>query len=492
MRTALIALIAAALLPAAPALAAEARATIDSGVLVGESDGQVLAFKGIPFAAPPVGELRWRPPAPPAAWSSPRPAAEFGAICPQEGAPRFSATGARLAEPSEDCLTLNVWAPANAKGAPVAVWIHGGGNTGGSAVSRFYDGAAFAKDGVVLVSIQYRLGLLGFFAHPALQTGEAGDANFGLLDQIAALKWVQRNIKAFGGDPAQVTVMGESAGGEDVMALIGAPAAKGLFSKAIAESPGGAWERYPTLAAAKALGAKDVQATGATTAEALRKLPVQALLDSPGHDDVGPILDGALLTQSPLRTIAGGRAPAIPLMIGSNSGEGSLLPPRVTLADGRVKFTPADVEALKAAYGSSDQRVLAEYAFRDGFFAGPVRWIAGHWKDKAYLYRFDYVAQLLRRRGPDAGHASEIPFVFGTASEFARTADDAKVQAMMHGCWVSFIKTGAPACPSAPAWPAYSAAEDKVMQLSAEPAIIPNPSAKAIGLIMARAEDQRP
>ena len=489
MRTALIALLGAVLLPAAPALAAEARATIDSGVVVGDSDGQVLAFKGIPYAAPPVGELRWKPPAPPAAWSSPRPAAEFGAICPQEGAPRFSATGARLAEPSEDCLTLNVWAPANAKGAPVAVWIHGGGNTGGSAVSRFYDGGDFAKDGVVLVSIQYRLGLLGFFAHPALQTGEAADANFGLLDQIAALKWVQRNIKAFGGDPAQVTVMGESAGGEDVMVLIGAPAARGLFAKAIAESPGGAWERYSSLADAKAHGEK---AYPGSSAEALRKLTVQALLDGPDADGEGPILDGALLSQSPLRAIATGPAPAIPLLIGSNSGEGSLLPPRVTLADGRVKFTPADVEALKAAYGSSDPRVLAEYAFRDGFFAGPVRWIAGHWKAQAYLYRFDYVADRLRNRGPDAGHASEIPFVFATATEFARTADDARVQAMMHGCWVSFIKTGAPACPSAPAWPVYGAAEDKVMQLSAQPALIPNPSAKAIDLIVARAGDQRP
>ncbi len=255
---------------------------------------------------------------------------------------------------------------------------------------------------------------------------------------------------------------------------------------------GGAWERYPALAAAKAKGQHVAEGLKATTAAQLRALPVQALLDAPGAEDVPLVIDGALLVESPLRSIALGRAPAMPLLIGTNSGEGSLLPPRVTLADGEIKFSPAEVETLKAAYGSSDQRVLAEYAFRDAFFAGPVRLIAGQWKGPAYLYRFDYVADILRHRGPDAAHASEIPFVFGTSALFARTDDDKAVDARLHGCWVAFIKTGVPACPAAPAWPAYKASDDKLMLFNAKAEVVANPSAKTIDLIVAKGRERRP
>ncbi|HWA60876.1 MAG TPA: carboxylesterase family protein, partial [Caulobacteraceae bacterium] len=332
----------------------------------------------------------------------------------------------------------------------------------------------------------YRLGELGFFAHPALASEHTGDdatGNFGLLDQIAALKWVQRNVRAFGGDPAKVTVMGESAGGQDILALMAAPAAKGLFARAIVESPGGALERYPTLAQAKVRDAQTLKALNAATAEGLRKLPVQALLDAFG-DRAELIIDGALLTQSPLRAFAAGSGPAIPLLIGTNSGEGSLLPPDASLDKGAVKFTPAEIEALKADYGVSDPYRLAAYVYRDAFFAGPARFAAAHWKAPAYLYRFDYVAEAMRRRrSDDAQHGSEVPFVFGTASLYARGDDDRQMMAAVHGCWVAFIKTGKPICPAAPGWTAYSAADDKLMRLTAAPSMAANPAAKPIELL---------
>ncbi|HEY0782893.1 MAG TPA: carboxylesterase family protein, partial [Thermoanaerobaculia bacterium] len=221
------------------------RITIDTGVLAGSAADGIQTFKGIPYAKPPVGPLRWRPPQPPAAWKEARDATAFGAACPLGGA---ALEGDGL-QTSEDCLTLNVWAPAHADrsspGAPVMVWLHGGANSNGAGAKRYYDGTAFARDGIVLVSLNYRLGPLGFFAHPAL-TKEAGPSeplgSYGLMDQVAALGWVKRNARAFGGDPARVTVFGESAGGEDVLALLAVPSATGLFQQAIVES-GPGWPK---------------------------------------------------------------------------------------------------------------------------------------------------------------------------------------------------------------------------------------------------------
>ena len=465
------------LLTLSPAAWADAvKVTIDSGVLIGVGNGQVNSFKGIPYAAAPVGALRWRPPAAVQPWASGRQAVDFGSSCAQSGTPAFTPRTNQGSATGEDCLFINVWAPANAARAPVVVWIHGGGNTGGTSAQTFYDGSAFARDGVVLVSLNYRLGLFGFFAHPSLQSA---DANFGLLDQIAALAWVKRNVQAFGGDPGKVTVMGESAGGQDILALLTAPAARGLFARAILESPGGGWQRYPTLEQARAQGATIAHALGAATAEELRKLPADSLVQAAAGQDIGPILDGTVLDELPMAAIQHGHVAAIPILLGSNSGEGNLLPPAVTLANGQIQFTPAQITALKGVYGPLDDHALAQAVFRDGIFAWPVRFVARHWGAPAYLYRFDYVAAIMRARRADAWHGSEIPFVFDTAS-FATAEDDRRVVTLMHGCWISFIRSGVPECPGGPAWPAYHAADDRLMQLGGAPALVPNPAAAAI------------
>ncbi len=473
----------AALAAASAARADAARVRTDAGAVIGTDDGKTQAFKGIPYAAPPVGDLRWRPPAPALAWKGELQALDYGHSCPQPEAPAFVAPSSRAYEPSEDCLTLNVWAPVRAARAPVVVWIHGGGNTGGSSGQTFYDGAAFARDGVALVSINYRLGLLGFFAHPALGQGPA---DFGLMDQIAALQWVKRNIAAFGGDPANVTVMGESAGGQDILALAASPLARGLFAKAIVESAGGGWDHYPTLADAQARGAAIAAKLGARTAADLRSLKPEALVEAAGDSlEHGPVLDGVVLSETPIQAIKAGHVPAIPLLIGTNSWEGSLLPPRAKLADIVDDLTDPEKARLVAYYKTTDDDGLARLVFRDAYFAAPARWVAADWPAPAYLYRFDYVAGVLRERRPGATHGSEIPFVFQTAS-FARGADDAQVSATAHGCWTAFIKTGVPACPGAPAWPVYKAADDRLMRFGAAPEVMVNPSSSALDRMIAR------
>lgn len=470
----------AALQPVA-AWAESVKVRIDSGTVVGVGLEEINAFKGIPYAAPPVGPLRWRPPAAMQPWTGERQALDYGSSCAQAGTPAFTSGTSQGAHVGEDCLYLNVWAPANATGAPVAVWIHGGGNTGGTSAQTFYDGSAFARDGVILVSLNYRLGLFGFFAHPALQSA---DGNFGLLDQIAALNWVKRNIQAFGGDAGKVTVMGESAGGQDILALLAAPAARGLFARAIVESPGGAWERYPTLSQARERGESIGDQLGAKTAEELRRLPVDTLVKAAESQAIGPILDGSLLTESPVRAVAAGHVPAMPLLIGSNSGEGSLLPEDIRLSNGEIQFSSAEVDKLKSLYGPLDDHALARAVFRDGLFAGVVRFVAGRWPAPAYLYRFDYVPDIMRARRSDAWHGSEIPFVFDTAY-FASAEDDRKVVTLMHGCWVAFIKTGVPTC-SGLDWAAYRSTDDRLMRLTDVPALVPNPAAAPLAVMAAK------
>ncbi|MBD5656108.1 MAG: carboxylesterase family protein, partial [Candidatus Eremiobacteraeota bacterium] len=244
---------------AEPNATSEPQVRLESGVLAGVASGPVVAYKGIPYAAPPVGERRWRPPAAARPWSGVRRAADYGASCIQANAPQYVEAGSRAATLSEDCLTLNVWTPVTrASALPVMVWLHGGANVAGAGSERFYDATAFARDGAIAVTLNYRLGLFGFFAHKTL-TDEAGNgdtANFGLLDQISALRWVHANISAFGGDPADVTIFGESAGGEDALVLATSAAATGLFRRAIGESASDIWEPLPTLAQASARGAK--------------------------------------------------------------------------------------------------------------------------------------------------------------------------------------------------------------------------------------------
>lgn len=435
MRSVLI-LAAALSLAAGCAHAAAVKVGLAQGALAGVSDGRIESFKGIPYAAPPIGPLRWKLPQPPARWTGERDASQFGASCLQPAPPRNVAPESPAAKLSEDCLTLNVWAPAGAKKAPVMVWLHGGGNVNGASADRFMGGSSFARDGVVLVSLNYRLGALGFLAHPGFE-----GANFGLWDQVAALRWVKSHIAKFGGDPANITLFGESAGGEDVIALMTAEPARGLFQKAIVESGGGGWGGEPDLMQARAAGSKLLDGlvpAGGT----IRDIPAEKLAALESWD-IGVAVDGTLLKAQPMAAFAAGQAARLPLIIGTNQQEGILdadeSDPAKVWPD-RLKAD--DLAALRADYGpaAASEQAFAQMLFRDGYFAGPARWIAQ--QSGGWLYRFDYIYSYLRSRRTGAQHGSEIPFVFDRWR--AQTAEDQGVTAAMHGAWVQFAKTGKP------------------------------------------------
>ncbi|HEY3887011.1 MAG TPA: carboxylesterase family protein [Caulobacteraceae bacterium] len=453
--------------------AAEVDVSVDTGVVAGQANGAVEAFKGIPFAAPPIGPLRWKPPQPAAPWPGNRDASAYGPACPQAVDPGGRPNGGGYAGPtSEDCLSLNVFAPVHARRAPVMVWIFGGGNTAGANSIAPNDGTAFARDGVILVSVNYRLGALGFFAHPAL-TRAAGAieplGSYGTMDQIAALKWVRRNIRAFGGDPDNVTIFGESAGGWDTLTLMSTPAARGLFAKATVQS-GGGWSAPVTLRAAEADGvslAKTLGLPADATADQLRALPVQALVGA--HGRFSPIVDGRLLTENATQAFARGDQARVPLIIGSNSWEASLLPP-----SGYAAYLAAASAETKAAYAAEiggDDAKLAQAMFTDGAMGAPARWIAAKQSAKSpvWLYYFSYVRVVRRGKIPGANHTSENPYVFDSQMGIPNyageiVADDRALAATMHSCWVAFAKTGAPTCTGAPVWPAYTPASDRLME----------------------------
>ncbi|MHB8530198.1 MAG: carboxylesterase/lipase family protein, partial [Caulobacteraceae bacterium] len=442
-------------------------ARIETGRVEGEQVGPALVFRGIPYAAPPIGPLRWKPPRPPARWTGVRPAVAPAPACLQKVDPGGKPNLGGYAGPvSEDCLTLDIVAPARARRAPVMVWIFGGGDIAGAPDLPSYDARNFARDGVVFVAMNYRLGVLGFFAHPALTAEAPRDqplANYGLMDQIAALKWVKRNIAAFGGDPANVTIFGESAGGANVLDLLAVPAARGLFAKAIVQS-GGGWNPPASLAGREAQGVALATRLGlpgpAATAQALRAVPAADLIS--GQRLTGPALDGRLMTESAAEAFARGQEAAVPLIIGSNSNEASLLGVLGTLpASLRQTLTPA----LRAAYAgeTNDQAELVRHVFGDGAFGAPARWIAARASRKApsWLYYFSYVPPWQRPFRVGVNHASEIPFVFDSLDAVpdraGRLTPGERAQAaFVHSCWVGFARTGRPKCAGSPAWPAYN------------------------------------
>lgn len=446
-------------------------ARIDSGPIVGVEHEHAYVFRNIPYAAAPVGPLRWRPPQPVAPWSDPRETAYPGPSCPQpmnaDGTPnRYGAANGAV---SEDCLQLNVYAPKQAKGAPVMVWIHGGGHREGA--GWVYDGQNFARDGVILVTINYRLGALGYFAHPALTkaAGSEPTGNFGLMDQIAALKWVQRNIAAFGGDPKNVTVFGESAGGFSTLALLATPAARGLFQKAIVES-GGGWDRPVTLAEREREGEAALAKLGlpaSATAEDLRALPFDKLV--PLDLDYAPVVDGRLMTETPAQALADGHAADVPLIIGWNSGEDSLL------GFGKLgpdAFAGAPPAAKRPYADLPDDDARARALFTDRFMGGPARWIAAKAAagQPAWLYHFSYIGGRFRPAVTRAFHGAEIQYVFeywGRRTPMSVVTDEDKAMAArMHGCWVAFARTSVPACGDAD-WPAYDPKTDRLMEFGA-------------------------
>jgi para-nitrobenzyl esterase len=411
-----------ALFAAGPGLAATTpMAAVESGQLAGEAAGAISVFRGIPYAAPPVGALRWRPPQRAARWTGVRQADRFGAACPQAGAPGVTDIvryGGAPEPTSEDCLTLNVWAPAGLpRRAPVMVWFHGGSGRMGAGSLPYYDGSAFARDGVVLVTVNYRLGHLGAFDHPALTAaakGKEATGSYAMMDQIAALQWVRRNIAAFGGDPGNVTIFGESSGGISVFYLTTSPAARGLFQKAIIESAGGWFPPAPSLKKSEEEGQKVALAAGApahATAAQLRALSARAIAKVP--TGAMAAADRRLTPEGATSAIDAGRQAAVPLMIGVNSGEDSLLDYGGGMAKAKAAAKPADIAKMKALYGPGTTEELAlRNQLRDGLGTAPARWVARKWSQRApaYLYKFDYVDEgarahrtgASRSAGPDA------------------------------------------------------------------------------------------
>ncbi len=450
-----------------------------AGDVQGVAEQDVVAFKGIPFAAPPVGELRWRAPKAAAPWQSVRDGAAYGRGCIAVlGVPEDF--GGDPGPHSEDCLYLNVWTPKADSSAelPVMVWIHGGAFVFGSGGSNLYSGAPLAGKGAVVVTINYRLMQLGFFAHPALEKeNPRGPANFGLLDQIAALKWVQQNIARFGGDPRNVTIFGESAGGQSVLALFASPLARGLFHKGIAQSS----YILPEAARAKAIaaGAKAAEALGLSganaTAAELRAVPAEKFATLKGKDlsnSPVPIASDPVLPLSIQATFTAGKQAPVPLILGSNSDDISVATAFGIEPAAVLKRLGAAGFLVRALYpGVKDETELARQAVRDVVFTMPVRWLADRHARRAptWRYYFDYVTVANRSKFPNGvQHGAEIPYVLGTLGLVATTKDianqqDHTVARQMSTYWLAFARTGKPAADGNPAWPSHRGRQDRTL-----------------------------
>lgn len=475
---------------------AQSVVTIDTGKLQGSTQNGVTAYKGIPYAAPPVGKLRWEPPQPAAHWKGIRQATQYGHDCMQLPFPSDAAPLGTT--PSEDCLVANVWVPAHHGKAPlpVMVWIYGGGWVNGGSSPAVYSGEHFARKGIVFVSFNYRLGRFGFFAFPELtkesKTGLLG--NYGYMDQIAALKWVQRNIAAFGGNPHEVTVFGESAGGFSVHMLMTSPLAKGLFERAMVESGGGRTMLGATgltqgmngQPSAEQIGVNfarsmGIEGDGAAALKKLRALPAKDIVDGLNMASMqkaattysGPILDGKIVVGQPETLYKEGKYQHVPFVIGANT-----LDIGFTHAHNvQQLFAPfgANANEAKKAYGataSSNFFLLGMQVGADAMMREPARFVAATLSSQgvpAWEYRFGYVASSMRSKWPGAPHATEIPFVFDTVKAkygAAATAQDEKMGEAMNTYWANFAKTGNPNGASLPDWPGYSSSKDVLMDFT--------------------------
>ena len=456
-----------------------------AGAVRGVAQDGLSVFKGLPYAAPPVGALRWKPPAAPPTWSGVRDAADFGPACPQPKPRAGSIYASPLKSMSEDCLSLNIWAPTAARKAPVLVWIHGGSLVAGSSSEGMYDGAALARRGIVVVSINYRLGVLGYMALPEL-SAESPDhvsGNYGLLDQIAALKWVRENIAAFGGDPANVTIAGESAGGLSVMYLMASPPARGLFGKAIAQSaymvstPDLREPRHGHVPA-EVMGATTAAKLGAKSLADLRAMDAETLTTGAlmaGFQTFGAV-DGKVLPRQLVDTFDAGEQARVPILAGFNSGEIRSLrvlapPPPADAAayekEIRARYGDLADDFLKL-YPSSDMPESVLLTTRDALYG----WTAERLVAKqtvvgqpGYLYLWDHGYPAAEAAGLHGFHASELPYVFGTANatppawpKNPDTPEEARLTAAMGDYWASFAKDGAPRAAGQPAWKPYGTA----------------------------------
>jgi para-nitrobenzyl esterase len=482
-----------------------------SGPVRGITEGDVSCFKGIPYAAPPIGEYRWRPPQPVTPWKDVRDATKVCADCPQRAWPGSQATQ------SEDCLFLNVWTPATAtknSKLPVMFWIHGGGFTGGSGSDAGTSGEAFAKQGVILVTINYRLGRLGHFAFPALskEHPEEPKGSYAYMDQIAALKWVKENITAFGGDPNNVTIFGFSAGGVSVHSLLTIPAAKGLFHKAIGHSSGGrdgvltgrpiSKENADPLYAvsAETIGVNfarkhKITSTDADALAKLRSLSAERIVDGGQESDStgariysGPILDGKLVIETAESAYKSGKFERVPLIIGNCSAEigGAFVNNSNSKEELFSLFGDLASEA-KEAFDPDGNKEFTEVITTfntDWVWGEPARMTAESFVAKGlptYMFQFGYVPVPMRERARyGAGHGSDIAFVFNTlhaqrGAPTELTPDERELARIMNTYWANFAKTGNPNGKGVPNWPLYDTQKEEILDVDLDGKIVAKP-----------------
>ena len=492
-----------AMLAAGPGLAQQpAPVTVAQGLVQGTSEEGLTVYRGIPFAVPPVGDLRWRPPQPAAKWEGVRQTTKFGPK-PIQG----SRNGPDM---SEDCLYLNVWTPTKSSNdrIPVLVWIYGGGFGGGSTSEPNYSGEKLARKGVVLVSIAYRVGQLGFLAHPELsaETTNHVSGNYGLLDMVAGLQWVQKNIAAFGGDPKKVTIFGESAGGIAVSMLCGSPLAKGLFHGTISQSGGSFGPPRPTtypgenlkrLADAELAGEMYAKSAGVSSIAELRKIAPDKLPAGRGLGSSWPIIDGWVIPDDQYKLYAAGKYNDTPILVGYNSDEGaSFSPPK----------TPEDyIAGVKARYGKFAEDLIKAYpagsntvpkTARDLMRDAAFGWHTWTWarlqsragKSKVFYYYFDQhpdYPQTSPRAGYGSPHGLDVAYVFQhlNSDNPQTTKADLEISEAVSTYWVNFAKRGDPNGEGLPVWPVFSDSNPQVMHFNQTSHPGPVPSAESLKVL---------